>query len=380
MKTTRRRFLQGSIALAGLAQLKGMALANALEITGLKDVFKDVFLIGTAISNRTLETQDAELLALIAQEFNTITAENCMKSGEIQPAQGEWNWELADRFMAFGRENNMTIVGHALVWHSQTPSDLFVNASGEQVSRAELEQRMVTHISTLMERYRGQVHIWDVVNEAIDEGKGWRNSPWFNIFGNADYMERAFQIAHEIDPNAQLLYNDYNMHNPEKRAFLVDVIRDYKQRGIPIHGVGLQGHVGLDFPDLSEFERSIVSYAEQGMRVHITELEVDVLPVAWEHIGAEISDEFEYSDELNPYADKLPSDIEARLTARYVEVFEMLLRHRDKIDRVSTWGTYDAESWKNDFPVKGRTNYPLLFDRQRKPKNAYHALSKLKNQ
>ena len=380
MQTTRRRFLQGSIALAGLTQLKGMALANALEITGLKDVFKDDFLIGTAISNRTLETQDAELLALIAQEFNTITAENCMKSGEIQPAQGEWNWELADRFMAFGRENNMTMVGHALVWHSQTPSDLFVNASGEQVSRAELERRMVTHISTLMERYRGQVHIWDVVNEAIDEGKGWRNSPWFNIFGNADYMERAFQIAHEIDPNAQLLYNDYNMHNPEKRAFLVDVLRDYKQRGIPIHGVGLQGHVGLDFPDLGEFERSIVSYAEQGMRVHITELEVDVLPVAWEHIGAEISDEFEYSDELNPYADKLPSDIEARLTARYVEVFEMLLRHRDKIDRVSTWGTYDAESWKNDFPVKGRTNYPLLFDRQRKPKNAYHALSKLKSQ
>ncbi|MCH4811296.1 endo-1,4-beta-xylanase [Vreelandella neptunia] len=380
MQTTRRRFLQGSIALAGLAQLKGMALANALEITGLKDVFKDDFLIGTAISNRTLETQDAELLALIAQEFNTITAENCMKSGEIQPAQGEWNWELADRFMAFGRENNMTMVGHALVWHSQTPSDLFVNASGEQVSRAELERRMVTHISTLMERYRGQVHIWDVVNEAIDEGKGWRNSPWFNIFGNADYMERAFQIAHEVDPNAQLLYNDYNMHNPEKRAFLVDVIRDYKQRGIPIHGVGLQGHVGLDFPDLGEFERSIVSYAEQGMRVHITELEVDVLPVAWDHIGAEISDEFEYSDELNPYADKLPSDIEARLTARYVEVFEMLLRHRDKIDRVSTWGTYDAESWKNDFPVKGRTNYPLLFDRQRKPKNAYHALSKLKSQ
>ncbi|ATH78135.1 1,4-beta-xylanase [Vreelandella venusta] len=380
MSLTRRRFLQGSIALAGLAQLKGVAMAKALEMTGLKDVFKDDFLIGTAISNRTLETQDAELLALIAREFNTITAENCMKSGEIQPSQGNWNWELADRFMAFGREHNMTVVGHALVWHSQTPSDLFVNASGEQVSRAELERRMETHISTLMERYRGQIHIWDVVNEGIDEGNGWRRSPWFEIFGNADYMERAFQIAHEIDPNAQLLYNDYNMHNPEKRAFLVDVLRDYKKRGIPLHGVGLQGHVGLDFPDLEEFERSIVAYAEQGARVHITELEVDALPVAWEHIGAEISDEFEYSDELNPYADTLPSDVEARLTARYVEVFEMLLRHRDKIDRVSTWGTYDAESWKNDFPVKGRTNYPLLFDRQRKPKAAYHALAKLRNQ
>jgi len=378
MPLSRRRFLQGGIALAGLAQVKGLAMARALESTGLKHAFQDDFLIGTAISNRTLETGDADLLDLIAREFNTITAENCMKSGEIQPSQGEWHWDLADRFMEFGRERNMTVVGHALVWHSQTPEDLFVHGDGRRVSRAELERRMEAHIATLMERYHGQVHIWDVVNEAIDEDRGWRQSPWYEIFGGADYMERAFQLAHEIDPRAQLLYNDYNMHNPGKREFLVEVLRDYRRRGVPIHGIGLQGHVGLGYPDLAEFERSIEAYAAEGMRIHITELEVDVLPVAWEHTGAEISDEFAYSDELNPYAAGLPADIEARLTDRYVEVFELLLRHRDKIDRVSTWGTYDAESWKNDFPVKGRTNYPLLFDRQRRRKPAYHAVSALR--
>lgn len=378
MRLSRRRFLQGSAALAGLAQLQGVAMARALESTGLKEVFRDDFQIGTAISNRTLATQDRALLDIIAHEFNAITAENCMKSGQIQPAQGEWDWALADRFVAFGREHSMTMVGHALVWHSQAPDDLFVRADGSQVSRDELSRRMEAHITTLMERYREDIHVWDVVNEAIDEDQGWRRSPWFEIFGGAEYMEQAFRLAHQIAPEAQLLYNDYNMHDPEKRAFLVEVLRDYRRRGVPIHGVGMQGHVGLDFPDLAEFERSIEAYAAEGMRVHITELEVDVLPVAWEHTGADIATDFEYADELDPYTQGLPADIEAQLTARYVEMFELFLRHRDKIDRITTWGTYDAESWKNDFPIKGRTNYPLLLDRERSRKPAYHAVSALR--
>ncbi|RFA26570.1 1,4-beta-xylanase [Alkalilimnicola ehrlichii] len=378
MPLSRRRFLQASVALAALSQLKGVAMARALEISGLKEVFRDDFLIGTAISNRTLETQDRELLDIISSEFNAITAENCMKSGEIQPAQGQWDWTLADRFIEFGREQGMTVVGHAPVWHSQTPDDLFVDSSGHTISRDTLKQRMETHITTLMERYRDQVAIWDVVNEAIDEDQGWRRSPWYEIFGDASYMEHAFHLAHELDPAAHLLYNDYNMHNPGKRAFLVDVLRDYRRRGVPIHGVGLQGHVGLDFPDLDEFERSIEAYAAQGMRIHITEFEVDVLPVAWEYTGADIATDFEYADELDPYTDGLPADVEEKLTARYVEMFELFLRHRDKIDRVSTWGTYDAESWKNDFPVIGRTNYPLLFDRDRRRKPAYHAVAELR--
>lgn len=375
---SRRKFLLGSASLVALANIKACAIHTAAERTGLAQVYQDDFLVGTAISNATLANDNQHLKALIKREFNAITAENCMKSGLIQPKQGEWDWELADRFVNFGVENDMTIVGHALVWHSQVPSDFFVRPDGSPIDRAELIERMDTHIRTLMSRYQGKIKIWDVVNEAIDEDKGWRQSAWYKTMGNADYVERAFRLAHEMEPDAQLLYNDYNMHNPGKRAFLVDVIRDYKKRGVPIHGVGLQSHVGLDYPDLDQFEASIEAYAAEGMRIHCTELEVDVLPVAWEHTGAEISDSFEYSDELNPYADGLPADVQERLTERYVEMFKLFLKHRDKIDRITLWGTHDGESWKNNFPVGGRTNYPLLFDRDLQPKPAYFAVSDLK--
>lgn len=375
---SRRRFLLGSASLAALTQLKACAIRSAAERTGLGELYRDDFLVGTAISNATLADDDQHLKTLIAREFNAITAENCMKSGLVQPRQGQWEWELADRFVEYGTEHDMHIVGHALVWHSQTPSDFFVYEDGRPIDRAELMRRMDTHIRTLMERYRGRIKTWDVVNEAIDEGKGWRKSAWYQTMGDADYVERAFRLAHEMDPEAHLIYNDYNMHNPDKRKFLVDVLRDYKRRGVPIHGVGLQSHVGLDYPDLDEFEASIEAYAAEGMRIHCTELEVDVLPVAWEHTGAEISDQFEYSDELNPYPDGLPEDMQERLTERYVQMFKLFLKHRDKIDRITLWGTHDGQSWKNDFPVTGRTNYPLLFDRNKEPKPAYFAVADLK--
>ena len=375
---SRRQFLMGSASLAALANLKACAIHSAAERTGLASAYGDDFLVGTAISNDTLANDNQHLKTLIARDFNAITAENCMKSALVQPRQGQWDWGLADRFVNFGTQHDMHIVGHALVWHSQVPDDFFVHTDGSPIDRDELIQRMETHIRTLMGRYKGKIQTWDVVNEAIDEDKGWRKSAWFNTMGNADYVEHAFRLAHELDPSAHLIYNDYNMHNPGKRAFLVDVLKDYKRRGVPIHGVGLQSHVGLDYPDLQEFEASIEAYAAQGMRIHCTELEVDVLPVAWEFTGAEISTDFEYSDQLNPYADALPTDIQERLTERYVQLFRLFLKHRDKIDRVTFWGTHDGESWKNDFPVRGRSNYPLLFDRELQPKPAYFALMDLK--
>lgn len=375
---SRRKFLAGSAAAVALANLKACAINTAAERTGLAEVYGDDFKIGTAISNATLAHDNQLLKTLIKREFNSITAENCMKSALVQPRQGEWDWTLADRFIDFGVENDMNIVGHALVWHSQAPQDFFVHEDGRQIDRAELIRRMDTHITTLMERYKGKVHTWDVVNESIDEDQGWRQSLWYQVMGSAEYQERAFNLAHEIDPNAHLIYNDYNMHNPGKRNFLVDVIKDYKKRGVPIHGVGMQSHVGLDYPDMGEYEDSMKAYIDQGMRLHMTELEVDVLPVAWEHSGAEISTDFEYADELNPYPDGLPDEVQERLTQTYVNLFQLYLKYRDHIDRVTFWGTHDGESWKNNFPVTGRTNYPLLFDRGLQPKPAYFALNDLR--
>lgn len=353
------------------------ALAKAMDEVGLKDYFKDDFKIGTAISSALMNDLPADYQELVAREFNAITMENDMKWERIHPRPGVWEWASPDKFVDFGVRRDMYIVGHVLVWHSQTPKWVFEDSQGKALSRDSLLSLMKQHIETVVGRYQGKIAAWDVVNESIDEDKGWRKSPWLNIIGR-EFMEKAFQFTHEVDPKAHLLYNDYNEHNPHKRAFIVDFVNRFKKKGVPIHGIGMQGHVGLGYPDIKEYEKSIEAFAAAGMRVHITELEIDVLPEAWDQIGAEVSKNFAYSKKLDPYTSGLPQKIEDKLARRYEEYFRLFLKHRDKIDRVTFWGTGDGESWKNDFPVKGRTNYPLLFDRQYNKKPAYHAVVNLK--
>jgi endo-1,4-beta-xylanase len=379
-RLSRRRFAAlAASGIVGLAHIRARAFHQAASETGLKDVFKDDFLIGTAVDGRTIDDPATPLAQLVAREFNAITPTNMMKWGPLEPREGDWQWAGPDRLVAFGASRGMTVVGHTLVWHSQTPRWLFVDEQNAPVSKDRLLKRIDTRIQTLVGRYQGRVAIWDVVNEAIDEDeKGWRQSPFLTIAG-PEFVERAFRVAHEADPRATLLYNDYNEHNPGRRRFLVDVIADYKRRGVPIHGVGFQGHVGLEYPDLAEYEKSLQAIAATGLPVHITELDVDVLPRASGYTGAEISTNFALSESLNPWKSGLPAEIEARLTARYRQLFELFLKYRETIARVSTWGTFDGESWKNNFPVRGRTNYPLLFDRALKPKGAVGAIAGLKS-
>jgi endo-1,4-beta-xylanase len=378
MPLSRRDFcLYAATAFPLFSAAKSRAMARALESTGLKDLYKDDFRIGTAISNRTLQERDEAMLGLIAKEFNAVTPENCMKWGQVHPATDRWEWELPDRLVEFGVGHNMFILGHTLVWHSQTARDLFLSPAGGAISRDALLQRMEQHIRTLVGRYKGKVSAWDVVNESVDEDKGWRKSPWYNIIG-PEFMEKGFHWAHEVDPKAQLLYNDYNMHNPIKADFVAAFVRDYKKRGVPIHGVGMQEHVGLDYPGIEEQEASILKFANAGVRVHITELDVDVLPRKGQSNTAEVSTRQEYADALNPWPRGLPEEVEKLLTKRYEDLFRLFLKHRDKIDRITTWGTSDDESWKNNFPISGRTNYPLLFDRKKQRKPAYHAIAALK--
>jgi endo-1,4-beta-xylanase len=377
---SRRQF--AAVAVGGglaLTQLRSRAFQAAARQTGLKDAFKDAFLIGTAVDGRTVNDASTPLAQLVIREFNAITATNMMKWGPIEPREGDWQWAGPDRLVDFGATHGMTVVGHTLVWHSQTPGWLFVDEQKAPVSKQRLLKRIETRIQTLVGRYKGRIQIWDVVNEAIDEDeKGWRRSPFLTIAGS-EYVERAFRLAHEADPKATLLYNDYNEHNPGRRRFLIDVIRDYKKRGVPIHGVGFQGHIGLSYPDLGEYERSLQAIAAEGLPVHITELDIDVLPRASSYTGAEISTNVELRESLNPWKTGLPPDVDAQLTARYRQVFELFLKYRDTIARVTTWGTHDGESWKNNFPVRGRTNYPLLFDRDLKPKTAHAGVIGLKS-
>jgi endo-1,4-beta-xylanase len=374
--TNRRNFIRNSaLSIAGIALLRNKVFAMADEM-GLKDLYKDDFLMGCAIGGRTLMGEDSGLRDLIAREFNSITSENAMKWASIHPKENEWKFEEPDRLIEYAEKNKMHVQGHVLVWHSQVPREIFVGPDGNQASKELLMKRMETHIQTVVDRYKGKVHSWDVVNESITPEDGFRKSKWLEICG-PEFMERAFQLAHEADPKCQLIYNDYNEEDPKRRDFIIELAKEYKKKGIQMHGMGMQAHLNLDSPDLKLWEQAIEMYAAAGLRISITELEVDVLPYDWGR-SAEISTNAAYRETLNPYKDGLPKEIDDKLTKRYEEIFKILLKHRDKIDRVTFWGASDDVSWKNNFPMRGRTNYPLLFDRQHKPKNAYFAVAGLK--
>ena len=373
----RRKFIRNTaLTAATISLLKSNAIASLVGEKGLKDYFKDDFLVGTAIGSRTLMQPDTEMLDLIAREFNQVTSENAMKWSSVHPKENEWKFEEPDKLMEFAEKNKMAVQGHVLVWHSQVPRDIFTGTDGNQASKEVLLKRMETHIHTVVDRYKGRIRSWDVVNESITPEDGFRKSKWLEICG-PEFMEKAFQFAHETDPQCLLIYNDYNEEDPKRRDFIVQLVKDYKKKGIPIHGIGMQAHLNLESPDLKLWEQAIEAYASVGMRISITELEVDVLPYDWGR-SAEISTNAAYKESLNPYKDGLPKEINDKLTKRYEEIFKILLKHRDVVDRVTFWGASDDLSWKNNFPMRGRTNYPLLFDRQHKPKDAYFAVADLK--
>ena len=343
-----------------------VAKVNQKQLT-LKDAFAGKFYIGTALNADQITGRDTAALRVVKEQFNAIVPENCMKSGFIQPKEGVFNFSLADRFVNFGMRNHMFITGHTLVWHSQTPPWFFTDSLGHEVSRGVLIERMKKHIMTLVGRYKGKVKGWDVVNEAIMDDGSYRRNKFYRIIG-ADYIKLAFEFAHEADPNAELYYNDYSMANQEKRNAVVAMVKKLKSEGVRIDGIGMQCHIGLDYPDINEFEKSIEAFAALGVKVMITEMDITVLPLSQQHMGAEVSNNFEYQKKLNPYAGGLPDSVNVLLEKRYLDFFKLFLKHRDVISRVTVWGVNDADSWRNNWPVRGRTDYPLLFDRNNQPK------------
>jgi endo-1,4-beta-xylanase len=377
MPSSRRTFIKTTGAALALLGIKHKALATAAERTGIKDFYRDDFRIGTALKTAHLLNNNSAELALAAREFNAITAENCMKWERIKPHNHAWNWEAADKFVAFGEQHKMYIVGHNLVWHSQVPQEIFQDAQGRAPSTEQLTHTMHAHIAALVGRYRGRIHAWDVVNEAVDDNGSWRASPWYKIMGE-NFIAQAFQMAHAADPKAHLIYNDFNTEIPHKRDFIMAMIKKYKHQGAPIHGIGLQAHVSLEGPSLLEIETTLMRAADIGVRVHITELDIDVLPSVWNAPTADLATRFEYKPELDPYRQGLPKNIAEQLAKRYEDIFKIYIKHRDKIERVTLWGSGDGETWLNNFPIHGRTNYPLLFDRKLQPKPAYFRLLDLK--
>ncbi len=345
-----------------------LTLCGHIEAQGLKDVLGKYFLIGTAINVNQSSGHDSLATTVIDKHFNCIVAENCMKPEGMQPTEGKFKWRKAERFVKYAEDLGLTAIGHVLVWHSQTPDWFFKDAEGKPASREMLIERMRTHILTVVGHFKGRIKGWDVVNEAIQDDGSYRHSPWYQIIG-PEYIELAFQFAHEADPNAELYYNDYSMANPAKRKTVCELIRKLKAKGLRIDGVGMQSHNGLGWPDLSEYEASIDAFADCGVKVMITELDLNVLPNPDSFGGAEVSQDFAYDERLNPYKNGLPEDVAQRIDKRWLQLFAIYKRHAHQISRVCLWGISDAQSWMNDWPVKGRTAYPLLFDRQYQPKS-----------
>ena len=339
-----------------------------IESNSLKEAFSNKFYIGTALNARQVMGHDSATLEVVKKHFNSIVAENCMKSGMIQREEGKFNFELADQFVKFGEENDMFIIGHTLIWHSQAPRWFFTDDDGNEVSREILIERMKNHISTVVGRYKGRVNGWDVVNEAILDDGSFRKSKFYEIIGE-DFIKLAFQFAHEADPEAELYYNDYSMAEPGKRSGVVKMVKKLQDQGVKIDAIGMQGHIGLDYPSIQEFEKSIEDYSGLGVKVMVTELDLSVLPMPDWGAGAEVSTNYEYQQQLNPYTEGLTDSVKTAFENRYLDFFKLFLKHQEDITRVTLWGVNDNNSWKNNWPVRGRTDYPLLFNRNNEPKD-----------
>ncbi|HVT29376.1 MAG TPA: endo-1,4-beta-xylanase [Lacipirellulaceae bacterium] len=344
----------------------------------LKDAFAGKFRIGAAVSTPQIMGQEPAALQLVAKQFNTITPENLLKWAEIHPQPDEYNFAAADRYLKFGEQHQMFIIGHNLVWHNQTPPWVFEDGSGKPLRRDALLRRMRDHIHTVVGRYKGRINGWDVVNEAIDDDGSLRKSKWHDCIGD-DYIEHAFQFAHEADPAAELYYNDYNEWQPQKRRAINALVRRLKSKGIRIDGIGLQGHWGLNYPSVREMEAMFDDYGKLGVKLMITELDVTILPDAQHYRGADITRTAALRGELNPFTTGLPPKMQQRLAERYRQIFRVIVAHSDAVDRVTFWGVHDGQSWRNDWPIRGRTDYPLLFNRQLKPKPAFEAVIQTAN-
>lgn len=331
---------------------------TAQDNKGLKDYYRDYFAIGVAVSPRALTTDEA---GLIKKHFNSLTAENAMKSQPIQPRENEFFWKDADSIAAFAQRNNMKMRGHTLVWHNQAPKWFFED-NGKPVGKEKLLERLRTHIHTVVGRYKGKVYAWDVVNEAISDNPNefLRNSKWLEICGE-EYIAKAFQYAHEADPHALLFYNDYNEIDPSKRRKIIRLVEELRTKNVPIHGVGLQGHWALNEPSRQQLDETLNDFSKLGLNIQITELDISVYPK--EHSARERT-AGDAQTEFTPEKEKEQAEV-------YKMCFGLFRKYKSSITSVTFWNISDRHSWLDNFPVRGRKDYPLLFDKNLKPKAAF---------
>jgi len=365
--------IMAAIATSLLLLACSLLAAEQTPLT-LKEAFKGSLLIGAALNPSEFTESDAGAAALVKAQFDSISPENALKWASVHPQPDRYDFDMADKYVAFGEKNHMFVVGHTLVWQHQTPRWVFEDGKGDPVDRETLLKRMREHIQTVVGRYKGRVNGWDVVNEALNDDGTLGETPWRKIIGE-DFIAKAFEFTHEADPQAQLYYNEYSLENEAKRKGALELIRKLQAQGVPVTGVGLQGHYGMDWPTVDQLDATIAAFAKLGVKVMITELDIDVLPSVWQYRGADISRNAELRPKLNPYVNGLPDSVQQALAKRYADLFGVFLKHHGEVTRVTFWGVTDASSWLNNWPARGRTNYPLLFDRDGQPKPAFYAVT-----
>jgi len=358
------RFLSYSLLLSLLLLLTGCekAIAGDREtgseiysdsLKGLKDYYRDYFLIGVAVAPSSFSGSQS---ALILKHFGSLTAENVMKPALIHPAENRYSWDNADKIVNYAQANGLKMRGHTLLWHKQTPSWLFKDAAGNTVTKEVLLARLKDHITQVVSRYKGKVYAWDVVNEALDDDDTnfYRETDWYKICGE-EYIAKAFQWAHEADPAALLFYNDYNTEFPGKRDKVYRLVKQLLDAGVPINGIGLQGHWNIVNPSEKELRDAIDIYSSLGLKLQITELDVSVYS----------------SGQTDPADNAFTAEREQKQLEKYKMVFKVFRDYKDVITGITFWNVSDKSSWLDNFPVRGRKNYPLLFDQNLKPKKAY---------
>ena len=322
-------------------------------VPALKDAYQGCFLVGAALNPAQFSGQVPAEDAIIKAQFNSISPENVLKWEIVHPRPGIFDFTLSDKYVEFGEKNHMFIVGHNLVWHSQVPGWVFQDSDGKPLTREALLARMREHILTVVSHYKGRINGWDVVNEALNDDGTLRQSSWLKIIGD-DYIEKAFEFAHEADPNAQLYYNDYSLENEAKRKGAIELVKRLQAKGIPITGVGIQDHVRMDWPTPDQIDATVDDFAKLGVKVMFTEVDVDVLPPATRNRGADVSLNVASDPKLNPYPNGLPDSVQQALANRYADMFTAYAKHCGVVTRVTLWGVTDANSWKNDWPVRGQ--------------------------
>jgi endo-1,4-beta-xylanase len=364
-----RCFIGLILLLGGNARAQTFSRKLDGSAPSLRAAFEKDFLMGVALDGRLPDIYKASELDLIRTQFAAITPANCMKMVQLQPEEGRFDFPMADDLVRFAAANRLCVCGHCLVWakDERTP-EWFFRDGAKSAGRELLLKRLGTHIQAVAGRYRGRIASWDVVNEALDDGSGYlRPSRWVSDLGE-DFIAHAFALAHEADPGAVLVYNDYNIEQPAKRAKLLRLLGDLIKQKVPIGAVGIQGHWEIDSIPYAEIGETITAIRALGLKVMITELDLDVIPRArWWADGGKHREELRH---FNPYAAGCPPEILGRQAEQYARLFALFHEHADAIDRVTFWDLHDGRSWLNDFPWR-RVNHPLLFDRASEPKPAF---------